>query len=264
MIFDLLMKRYVWRLQNFWQNRSAVEVGGVLAGKLKRVTASWDDFQSMFLKPLTPGRMVYSNDVPVRRAHFLSDNDDDPFYEEGLINRVQGTVRPGDDVVIIGGGNGISAVVAAWKTGSDGQLFVFEPAEQQVEKIHHISELNGIQDVLTVNHAHVGRLVSTFGNVSDSSHVPPKELPECDVLVMDCEGAELEILSNMEIKPDQIVVETHGMLDSSQNEVVDLLKDNGYEIDGQELAISSVPDRRTYCERNGIYVVAASMLTEHN
>jgi hypothetical protein len=39
--------------------------------------------------------------------------------------------------------------------------------------------------------------------------LPPSELPPCNVLELDCEGAEVEILREMNIQPRVILVETH-------------------------------------------------------
>jgi hypothetical protein len=38
--------------------------------------------------------------------------------------------------------------------------------------------------------------------------VTPAELPECDVLELNCEGSEIGILRNMTIRPRAIAVET--------------------------------------------------------
>jgi len=39
--------------------------------------------------------------------------------------------------------------------------------------------------------------------------IPSNQLPDCDVLEMDCEGADTSILSNLNIRPRVIIVEIH-------------------------------------------------------
>lgn len=57
-----------------------------------------------------------------------------PEYEGGLIDGYQQYTEQGDHVVIIGGGNGVSGVVAANNVGPGGQVTIFEGSRQQVEK----------------------------------------------------------------------------------------------------------------------------------
>jgi hypothetical protein len=63
---------------------------------------------------------------------------------------------------------------------------------------------------VTVHHAVVAQARAVWGRRSDMGAVlPPSELPPCNVLELDCEGAEVEILREMNIQPRVILVETH-------------------------------------------------------
>jgi hypothetical protein len=54
--------------------------------------------------------------------------------------------------------------------------------------------------------------------------VRPQFLPQADVIEMDCEGAELEIIENLSIRPRVITVETH----SNHDDVLNALEKIGY------------------------------------
>jgi hypothetical protein len=84
--------------------------------------------------------------------------------------------------------------------------------------------------------------------------VQPSDIPDCDVLELDCEGAEDTILSELEIKPRVILVETHGSHDTPPSRVKTLLSELSYEIKSIKIAAE---DRRQLCEENDIYVVTA-------
>ena len=57
---------------------------------------------------------------------------------------------------------------------------------------------------LTVNHAIVGEAISVYGAPEDLAPrvVTPADLPECDVLALDCEGAEILLLRQSEISSE--------------------------------------------------------------
>jgi hypothetical protein len=61
--------------------------------------------------------------------------EDIPGYEETLINALRSQVRAGDRVIIVGGGEGITAVVAAKAVGEMGSVICFEGNSWNVRKI---------------------------------------------------------------------------------------------------------------------------------
>lgn len=130
-------------------------------------------------------------------------------YEQPLINSLRETVSVGDEIVIVGGGWGVTAVVAARLVGEAGHVTVFEGSAQRVKDIHGTLSLNDLSGRVTVRHAIVGNVVALTGVPSGAEQVAPRSLPECDVLEMDCEGSEVDILSQLAIRPQTIVVETH-------------------------------------------------------
>jgi hypothetical protein len=102
-----------------------------------------------------------------------------------------------------------------------------------------------------VRHAIVGFVsedsTERYGGPEDADTVEPSELLESDVLVLDCEGAEMEILKEIPQSPQTIVVETHEFLDSPEEEVRRILSDRGY----------TVVDRGVELEEKGVYVLVA-------
>lgn len=59
----------------------------------------------------------------------------------------------------------------------------------------------------------------------------PSALPECEVLELDCEGAEVGIIKNLNIRPRMIFVEVHPTkLTTDATEVNEQLKQKGYHI----------------------------------
>jgi hypothetical protein len=72
-------------------------------------------------------------------------------------------------------------------------------------------------------------------------------LPDCDVLILDCEGAEIEIIDGMEQRPRTMIVESHGFLDSPESAVLNSLEAFDYYVD----------NKRVEYEQNGIYVLTA-------
>lgn len=209
------------------------------------------------IRSKVPKRVVSYNGVSVRASR-LGDslvpwhNRDIPGYESALIKGIRRYVESGDTVVVIGGGWGVSTVVAARTSSPDGQVITFEGAAEAITKVKDTVQLNDVNDRVSIRHAIVAQAISIRGDGEDAQVVDPTDLPDCDVLVLDCEGAEVEILDEMEIRPRSIVVETHGIFDATESNVRDKLNSAGY-----ETAESVVAEERSrkYCEENGIFVL---------
>ena len=76
------------------------------------------------------------------------------------------------------------------------------------------------------------------------------QLPPCDVLELDCEGAEVDILQKMIIQPRGILVETHGLFGAPTVLVASLLQKRGYIVSDEGQA---EPDPN--CTKNDIRVL---------
>jgi hypothetical protein len=210
-----------------------------------------------YIRTLFPKRTVQYNDIPVRASH-LGDSiipwhtKDIPGYEKALIRGIRQFVQNGDTVIVVGGGWGVSTVASAIETEEDGYVTTYEGGDETVEKVADTVQLNDVEDRVSVRHAIVGQALSLRDDPSNAETVSPTKLPRCDVLVLDCEGAELEILDQMEIRPRVIIVETHGMLGATKEDVGQKLVSNGYETGESMIAEERL---RGICEKNDIYVL---------
>jgi len=174
--------------------------------------------------------IVVQNAVAVRAGRLFDRQDVFPDTEAHLIGHVREFVEYGDDVVVVGGGSGVSTVWEARRVGDAGTVTVFEGGEDTADHCRETAGLNGVDHLVDVRHAVVGPAVEVRDIVGDADHVPPDELPTCDVLEMDCDGAEMDILENMIIRPERVIVETHGLLGTPPADVRSTLRDLRYEV----------------------------------
>jgi hypothetical protein len=175
-----------------------------------------------------------------------------PEFESGLISAISRHISPEDDVVIVGGGWGVTAVAAARQVGSSGSVTVFEGAQREVKRVKKTVTLNSVSDIVEVQHAVVGSKVHLKSAAGDPDRIPPNQLPRCDVLELDCEGSEIGILQNLSLRPEYVFVETHGIYDSPTAEVKKTLEELDYEIIHCDIGAE---DYRIDCEEYDIYVL---------
>jgi hypothetical protein len=171
-----------------------------------------------------------------------------PEYEAALIAAIRNRVKKDDRVCVIGGGLGISTVVSAHQAGVEGAVEVFEASEYRVKQLRRTLEINDLNTEVHISHALVGPEIHLNGDLGGGQRQSPSSLPQCDVLVMDCEGSELEILCTYDRTPRTVIVETHGVYGAPASDVGSTLEANGYE----------VVDRRTENEEMGIYILTAN------
>lgn len=196
------------------------------------------------------------NGVRIRTAHLPWEDVDRPLYESGLCSAIERCVRQGDDVVIIGGGRGVTAVKAAQKVGETGSVVVFEGSLKQVRKTRETVRLNDVKEIVEIHHCIVGPDKNVYGAEEDATprQMSVGELPECDILELDCEGAEIEILEDLSQKPRGIFVESHGVYDAPSTEISVLLKEMSYEITSITVADKH---KENFCKENDILVITA-------
>jgi hypothetical protein len=175
-----------------------------------------------------------------------------PEYEAALATGLRIHVKLGDRVVVVGGGIGVTATIAALEAGPDGSVECFEGAREGVSAIGQTAVANGVAGRLTVHHAVVARSISVYGEEPLGSVVNPADLPHCDVLELDCEGAEVDILQQMTIRPRVILVETHGVYGAPTELVSALLHQIGYHV--TDLGAAE-PRYKTLCDERDIRVV---------
>jgi hypothetical protein len=175
-------------------------------------------------------------------------------YEQTLVDVLRSQVRVGDRVIIVGGGEGVTAVVAAKAVGETGSVTCFEGNSLNVRNVKATAARNKVSNRLTVVHTVVGDAIAVYGVPDQHSTivVSPAELPECDILELDCEGAELLILRDMAIRPRVIAVETHGVHGAPTQVVKELLEKLDYTVEEWGLA---EPWLREQCESGDIRIL---------
>lgn len=148
-------------------------------------------------------------------------------YEQELIDELESALLAEDHVCIVGGGLGITTVIAA-RTAE--RITTYEAGRVNARNIQRTVDYHDLDNVEVVPKP-VGNPISIWGRESASNDViSPESLPDCDVLELDCEGSELEILNYLTIDPRTIVVESHGMLGSTSDEITSTLDSLGYGI----------------------------------
>jgi hypothetical protein len=125
-----------------------------------------------------------------------------------------------------------------------------------VMDIRRVARLNGLASRITARHAIVGKAIAVSGSSESAPTLRPSELPECDVLELDCEGSEIGILSEMSIRPRVVSVETHGFLGASSTSVRELLQSRGYDV---REAGWAEPRFLNTCVRNDIRVLVGTL-----
>ena len=191
------------------------------------------------VRPRLPGRPVRYAGVPaavevkagdrwVPSAWVPDDVADAPGYEAALVGALRRHVRPGDRVVVVGGGAGVTAAVAALAAGPAGRVTVFEGSAACARTVAATAALNGVADRVTVEHAVVAGGQHVYAGAPGRA-VAPADLPDCDVLELDCEGAEVALLEGLAVRPRVLLVETHGLYGAPTDRVLALVEGLGYD-----------------------------------
>lgn len=181
--------------------------------------------------------------------------EDIPEYEQALVLSLREHVKANDRVVVVGVGKGVTCVIAAQLSGPKGVVTSFEGDKAGCNSLRYVASMNLVQDRIDNHHAIVGEAIGVYGNDLATRIVKPSELPACDILELDCEGAEVMILRDMPINPRVIAVETHGFLGAPTSEVRKLLEARGYVVEDKGWA---EPRYLNECKRNDIRVLVGT------
>ena len=177
---------------------------------------------------------------------------DIPLYEMGLVAVIRSHVRPGDRVVIVGGGIGVTAVHTAMAVGAAGSVTCFEGSLGSIASTRGTLVINKLPVEVDLRHAVVGRNVGVYGSTGGAGVVAPADLPACDVLQLDCEGSELDIIGGLAVRPRCILVETHGFLGAGSAAVARALEERGYRVSAHGVAEPRLP---AFCEARDIRIL---------
>lgn len=186
--------------------------------------------------------------VPIQAPPNQGGHPNPPEYEAELITQIERHVTDTDTVAVIGGGLGVSSVTAG-RQATLGHVHTYEAGAEMSRILAETVSRNNVEDRTTVHHAIVATAERTEGQTRDANYVPTGELPDCDVLVMDCEGAETTILPQLDPEPRCIIVETHG----NRSTVETQLEEQGYSV--ESAAIAERPPLEETLRDNGVYVL---------
>ena len=228
-------------------------------------------FYRSLLRPLCPRNRIILAGIETGECRMIFDKFlvnhggpwtfDNPDYEAGLVTGIHEFCRKGDRIVIIGGGVGVTCVIGARTAGESGSVICYEGSWRQIERIKETALINRVANVDIV-HGIVGENMGVYGDVgSHGELVSAKNLPDCDMLEMDCEGAEGMILDQMNIRPRVILVETHGHLGTPSHLIRNKLEILGYSV--SDLGVAE-PCVSSFCEKNDVRVLAAKRSTTAN
>ena len=209
------------------------------------------------------GAPVYYSGIRVAKKRLLADKlfpsihsqcENKPRYEETLLKAISKNVLAEDNVVIIGGGAGVTAIKAAI-IAHKGDVTVYEGDKKSCSDIALATKYAKITNLKVIN-AIVQDDIGVYGATQNKSNIiiPATEIPKCDVLELDCEGAEINILRGLVFLPRVILVETHGFMGASTKEVHNQLSDLGYSITNLGIA---EPDFEEFCLTNDIKILEA-------
>lgn len=153
------------------------------------------------LETLTRDRIAVYNGVAIRGLPWYHANDYRPVHKQRLWKATRKHLSTDMAVTFVGGGKGVVPIKAA-AFGAD--VTVVEAAIEQVDTLRMTATLN--QQQLTLVHGLVEAGHDVYGDATDARKLTTEDL-DGDMLVLDCEGAERDILPAPQF--DTVVVETH-------------------------------------------------------
>ena len=176
------------------------------------------------------GVPIPPNDTDVGSFRITDLNRRQPWYKQGLIDGIHEHVDDGDHVSVVGLGRGVSTTHAV-RAGS--HVTAYEATAEMIESAEQTLAWQGIRDRVDIVHGVVGDPLNTYGSELGTV-VPPSDAADCDVLVMDCEGAELSILHQTTTWPDTIIVEAHPPQGTPADGLRRLLEWGGHHVTARE------------------------------
>lgn len=202
---------------------------------------------NQYLRGLLPKSEEYAckNGIKVSRRRWLDTQVPwsvppvgNPDHEKVYVEMIREYVEEDQTVAVVGGGWGVSTVVAAQIVGPGGEVVCYEGSERMSERTERTVALNNVADWTTVEHAIVANDVRLggSGNAGSASVVPADELPASDVLLIDCDGCEMSLMGDTQFDADTIIVEHHAVKDGAQSvtyqpdEMQRLIEAAGYNI----------------------------------
>ncbi|WP_435068357.1 hypothetical protein [Haloplanus sp. C73] len=179
------------------------------------------DIYNRTIRDYLPRTWAIYRGVSVKNARLLDLEARDPDYKQGLLDAIHEHVE-GQEVEIVGLGRGVSAIHAVWAGAT--HVTGYEAASEMIREAETTLEVNKCdRSRISVEHALVGEAVNVFGSAEGAKRISPADLATGDVLILDAEGAELQILDGLGTWPTTVIVETHPAHGAPTDAVVDRL-----------------------------------------
>lgn len=178
------------------------------------------------IRPYTPRKYVSYSGIAIKHGRLFDVSDNFEFKPEA-VSAIENNVQTDDKVVDIATGHGVFSLICA-VIGADIQSYEYDP--DQIKDARRLHELIGVDDKIQITQGFVCKPDASPPTVSNSDCIPPSELPESDVFLLDCEGAEIQIIAGAEPTPPLVIVETHPSQGAPSDDVEDILIERGYDI----------------------------------
>jgi len=178
------------------------------------------------IRPFTPKKYISYSGIAIKHGRLFDISDKRKFKPEG-VETVQEYIQPNDHVVEVATGHGVFSLICS-VNGATVKSYEHDPS--QIEDAKRLHKLIGVDDTIEIIQGFVCEPEDCPPTVPDSDCVTPSELPESDVLLLDCEGAELQIIASVEPRPPLVIVETHPPQGTPSDDVEGLLLERGYDI----------------------------------
>lgn len=213
------------------------------------------------LRPFLPAAYIYRNGVlvPEIKALDVSANRMRPEFKAGYIDAIRTNLHSDDTLVEIGTGRGVATVVAARHVK---KVISFEGSPEQADLARRTVHAN-------VPHEDVDIITAVVGDIEDAilfegastnpmeiaepdvlSSLKIDQLPSGDVLLLDCEGMEIEIIASVGNRFNRVIVEAHPAFEAGDKVVRDVLQERGFTKINRNDYNSSRPDKGVFIASN--------------
>lgn len=183
------------------------------------------------VRPYLPRRRGTYRGYVARQDRLLDLTTSRPDYKAGLVGAIE-ELAPGRDVCLAGFGRGVTSMIALEAGASS--VTAYEGARDMIDVGIESFRLNDVPtDDLIVKHALVGEAIDLYGSPDGAAVVSPAALDPKDVLVLDCEGAEVSILDGLSTVPEHVIVETHPGKGADNETVRRLLEEMGMTVESR-------------------------------
>lgn len=172
---------------------------------------------NQFIRPYLPRKYASLNNVETKAVRMFDRTREIPDYDEPICSMIRSHISKEMSVVILGEKWGVKTVHVARQIGEKGSISIFDGDSEHLELTKDAAEKNGIECSIDYNHTIVGTPMRTSvhkwagvrGGKTSANSVPVEALPECDALIINATGAELGLISELELVPEILIAKMY-------------------------------------------------------